>query len=270
MAPPLRKADEVADDLLRSIVAGELAVGSLLPRESDLAERYGVGRSVVREAMKLLEVHRLVRPTKKRGTAVLDPLRSVTPAVLSAMLFDARGRVDPEMLAEFLEIRAELDEKMTRLAAARRTGISVSLDTNWDPSGDWRDAIEPLLAHVDLLLPNVEEARLLSGESDPEAACRALGGRVGTVVVKLGAEGAIAVRGDRLERLAAPAVPVVDTTGAGDSFDAGFIAATLQGESLREALAMAVACGSLAVGAGGGTGGQPDLETARVAAAALL
>lgn len=126
MAPPLRKADEVADDLLRSIVAGELAVGSLLPRESDLAERYGVGRSVVREAMKLLEVHRLVRPTKKRGTAVLDPLRSVTPAVLSAMLFDARGRVDPEMLAEFLEIRAELDEKMTRLAAARRTEADLA------------------------------------------------------------------------------------------------------------------------------------------------
>ncbi|GMV11938.1 MAG: GntR family transcriptional regulator [Polyangiaceae bacterium] len=122
MSPPsARKADEVADDLLRRIVSGDIAVGSLLPRESDLAESYGVGRSVVREANKLLEVHRLVRPTRRRGTEVLDPLCSVTPAVLRAMLFDAEGRVDRAMLAEFLEIRAELDEKMTRLAAERRT-----------------------------------------------------------------------------------------------------------------------------------------------------
>ncbi len=116
-----RKADEVADDLLRRIVSGALAVGALLPRESDLAEQYGVGRSVVREANKLLEVHRLVRPTRRKGTVVLDPLRSVTPAVLRALLVDAGGQVDREMLAEFLEIRAYLDVKMTELAAERRT-----------------------------------------------------------------------------------------------------------------------------------------------------
>ena len=65
---------------------------------------------------------------------------------------------------------------------------------------------------------------------------------------------------------AAPSVPVVDTTGAGDSFNAGFIAATLDGQPLREALALAVVCGSLAVGASGGTAGQPDLAAARAAA----
>ena len=119
--PAQRKADDVADDLLRRIVSGDIAVGSVLPREADLAQSYGVGRSVVREANKLLEVHQLVRPTRRRGTVVLDPLCSVTPAVLRAMLFDERGRVDRAMLAEFLEIRAELDEKMTRLAAERRT-----------------------------------------------------------------------------------------------------------------------------------------------------
>lgn len=115
-----RKADEVADDLLRRIVQGELAVGSVLPREADLAERYGVNRSVVREANKLLEVHQLVSPTRRRGTEVLDPLCSVTPAVLSAMLVDRRGRIDPAMLGEFLEIRAMLDVQMAGLAAERR------------------------------------------------------------------------------------------------------------------------------------------------------
>jgi len=119
--PNPRKADEVADDLLRRIVSGDIEVGAVLPREADLAQSYGVGRSVVREANKLLEVHRLVRPTRRRGTVVLDPLCSVTPAVLRAMLFGADGVVDRAMLGEFLEIRAELDEKMTRLAAERRT-----------------------------------------------------------------------------------------------------------------------------------------------------
>jgi GntR family transcriptional repressor for pyruvate dehydrogenase complex len=125
--PPIsRKADDVAGDLLRRIVSGDIAVGTMLPRESDLAERYGVGRSVVREANKLLEVHRLVRPTRRKGTVVLDPMCSVTPAVLSAMLFDAQGRIDRAMLAEFLEIRADLDRRMTELAAERRTRADLT------------------------------------------------------------------------------------------------------------------------------------------------
>jgi GntR family transcriptional regulator, transcriptional repressor for pyruvate dehydrogenase complex len=116
----VRKADEIAEDLLTRIVTGELGPGSVLPREADLASRYGVNRSVVREANKLLEVHRLVRPTRRRGTEVLDPLASVTPAVLGAMLVDRRGRLDREMLCEFLEIRALIDARMSALAAERR------------------------------------------------------------------------------------------------------------------------------------------------------
>ena len=126
MQPARRKADEVAGDLLSRIVRGDLAVGSLLPREADLADSYGVNRSVVREANKLLEVHRLVRPTRRRGTEVLDPLCSVTPAVLSAMLVDRKGRIDPEMLSEFLEIRALLEVEVTALAAQRRDDADLA------------------------------------------------------------------------------------------------------------------------------------------------
>jgi GntR family transcriptional regulator, transcriptional repressor for pyruvate dehydrogenase complex len=121
-----RKADDVAADLLSRIVAGRIAVGSVLPRESDLATEYGVGRSVVREANKLLEVHRLVRPTRRLGTVVLDPLRSVTPQVLRAMLFPEPGKIDRAMLAELLEIRAVLDAEMARLAATRRTRAELA------------------------------------------------------------------------------------------------------------------------------------------------
>jgi DNA-binding FadR family transcriptional regulator len=116
-----RKADRVADDLLRRIVRGELEVGVLLPKEDELASRYDVNRSVVREAIKLLEVHRLVRPVRRRGTEVLDPKASLSPEVLEAMLVPEPGHVDHAMLAELLEIRAALDVELTGLAAARRT-----------------------------------------------------------------------------------------------------------------------------------------------------
>ncbi len=119
--PADRKADRVAQDLLRRIVAGELSVGSLLPKEAELAAQHGVNRSVVREAIKLLEVHRLVRPIRRRGTEVLDPLASMSPEVLRAMLAPSPGRVDRDVLADFLEVRAALDVQMTMLAAERRT-----------------------------------------------------------------------------------------------------------------------------------------------------
>lgn len=120
MAQP-RKADHIADDLLRRIVSGEHAVGSVLPREAELAAHYGVNRSVLREAIKQLEVHRLVAPVRRRGTLVLDPLRSLTPEVLRAMLMPAPQHIDARVLASFLELRAELDAHMNSLAAQRRT-----------------------------------------------------------------------------------------------------------------------------------------------------
>lgn len=122
-----RKADDVASDLMARIVGGRIPVGSVLPREADLAVEYGVGRSVVREANKLLEVHRLVRPTRKKGTVVLDPLHSVTPQVLRRMLFPEEGKIDKAMLADLLEIRALLDAQMARLAAERRTRADLAI-----------------------------------------------------------------------------------------------------------------------------------------------
>ncbi len=121
MSEGQRKADRVADDLLKRIVRGELEVGQVLPREAELAEAHGVNRSVIREAIKLLEVHRLVRPVRRRGTEVLDPMRSVSPEVLRAMIAPSPGRVNREAFADFLEVRASLDLQMSSLAAQRRT-----------------------------------------------------------------------------------------------------------------------------------------------------
>jgi DNA-binding FadR family transcriptional regulator len=117
----LRKADAIADDLLRRIVGGDLPVGSLLPKEAELAAGFGVNRSVVREAVKKLEVHRLVRPVRRRGTVVLDPHASLSPDVLKAMLLPREGRVDRAVFAALLEIRTQVDIHMVTLAAERRT-----------------------------------------------------------------------------------------------------------------------------------------------------
>jgi DNA-binding FadR family transcriptional regulator len=115
-----RKADRVAEDLLRQVVSGVVKVGELLPKEAELAERYQVNRSVIREAVKQLEAHRLVEPIRRRGTVVLDPLSSSSPDVVRAMIEPSPGRYDESAMAEMLEVRATLDVEMTGLAAQRR------------------------------------------------------------------------------------------------------------------------------------------------------
>jgi DNA-binding FadR family transcriptional regulator len=151
--PALRKADQVARELMRRIAAGELGVGTNLPREDELAAELGVNRSVIREAIKLLEVHRLVRPVRRRGTEVLDPLGSMSPEVLRALVAPRPGQVDVRMLRGLLEVRAELDVQMSALAAERRTaGDLAALETLLGRMDAARhDGVE--LAHLGRELP---------------------------------------------------------------------------------------------------------------------
>jgi sugar/nucleoside kinase (ribokinase family) len=141
-------------------------------------------------------------------------------------------------------------------AIAARAAGTTSLDPGWDPSERWELAWQGF----DVLLPNAQEAQRLAGEQDVEAAARTLAAAGPLVVVKLGADGALADGG---VRVAAPLVDPVDATGAGDSFDAGFLAARLAGEDLASALALGCACGALSTRAAGGTAGQPTLAEAR-------
>jgi DNA-binding FadR family transcriptional regulator len=117
---PPRKADEVARELMARIVGAEIAPGSLLPKEEELEAEFGVARSVIREAVKFLEVHKLVRPVRRRGTVVLDPRASLSPDVLATFLVPRQGRVSPDFLKGVLEIRKLLDVEMMALAAERR------------------------------------------------------------------------------------------------------------------------------------------------------
>jgi sugar/nucleoside kinase (ribokinase family) len=142
---------------------------------------------------------------------------------------------------------------------AHALGITTSLDTNWDPSGAW-SGFEVLLGHVDIFLPNQNEALAVSGASTVEAALQILSRKCRVVAVKCGRDGALARQGDEVARAAALPVRVVDTVGAGDTFDAGFLYGWLNGWNLNKSLGLAVSCGSLSTRSAGGTSAQPGLE----------
>jgi ribokinase len=121
--------------------------------------------------------------------------------------------------------------------AARAAGLQVVL--NPAPA---RELPGELLALAPILTPNQPEAAALSGEADPEAAARALTQRTGApVVVTIGPEGALLADGDALERIPAPKVEAVDTTGAGDAFNGALAAALAGGAGLTDAVRAAIA-----------------------------
>jgi sugar/nucleoside kinase (ribokinase family) len=138
------------------------------------------------------------------------------------------------------------------LREARSRGATTLLDTGWDHD-DWPGAtleeIRALLPLVDVFVPNEAEAHRLSGEADPEAAALALAEiSGGWAVVKLGAEGCLAAAADGSTRRAvAPAVKVIDTTGAGDAFNAGLMLALSRGAEPAEAIETAVRVASCVV-----------------------
>ncbi len=111
----------------------------------------------------------------------------------------------------------------------KKAGLSISLDTNDDPENLWGGVLDELLDHIDLFLPNEDEVCRIARRDTVEEALRALSNRVPCIAAKCGSRGAMVQVGDRLSRVAPLTVNPVDTIGAGDSFDAGFLYAYLQG-----------------------------------------
>jgi sugar/nucleoside kinase (ribokinase family) len=148
---------------------------------------------------------------------------------------------------------------------AREIGLTTSLDVGWDPSETWgaNPYLAPTLAHTDYFLPNESESVALAGDdSHIETLAAKVGG---LLIVKRGAAGASAYPKDR-EAVTVPSFPVqvVDTTGAGDAFNAGFIYAhRVERAGLEDALRFAVACGAQAVTQLGGASGAPNAAVVR-------
>jgi sugar/nucleoside kinase (ribokinase family) len=136
---------------------------------------------------------------------------------------------------------------------AQEAGLTTSLDTNDDPQGRWAGDIQRLLRHLDILLLNERELRQLTRVEDADKAAETLSQQVPVVVVKRGSQGAMAWAG-RTKYVVAPLpVDVVDSIGAGDSFDAGFVHQFTRGKNIQECLRFGNIAGAFSATRAGGT-----------------
>ena len=179
-------------------------------------------------------------------------------------------RIDPELLDGAKHVHVGSFFLQPSLASglpalfgrARAGGVTTSVDPNWDPSERWNGGLTDVLLHTDVFLPNASEATRIAGVESLDGAVTSLASSAGLVVAKAGPDGAVAGHGGRLVRAAPPKVDVLDTTGSGDAFDAGFLASWLAGEPLERCLAIANACGALSARALGGVDAQPTMAEA--------
>jgi sugar/nucleoside kinase (ribokinase family) len=220
----------------------------------------------------------VVSPTQKTGLTV-HLIRGADRAMLThmgAMETFGRAHLDRELLhaARHLHVGSYFLQKGLRpdvahiFAEAEAAGITTSLDTGYDPDEAWGADVQATLVATTLFLPNATEALALTGAAHIDDALADLAARVPVVAIKMGAEGARARAGATEARTAALPVHIVDTTGAGDSFDAGFVYGFLKGWPLQRSLQLGAACGSLSTMGAGGTDAQPTLAAARAALAA--
>jgi sugar/nucleoside kinase (ribokinase family) len=143
---------------------------------------------------------------------------------------------------------------------AKAEGLTTSFDPNTDPSQKWSRSINSVLKYVDVLFVNEREATALSGGKNKREALKALGELVPCAVMKQGRRGAVAIQNDEVVTGSGFQVKTMDTTGAGDSFAAGFVSAYVRRTPLAVCLRVANACGALSTRKLGGTPGQPTAE----------
>ncbi|HOS95092.1 MAG TPA: PfkB family carbohydrate kinase, partial [Armatimonadota bacterium] len=150
------------------------------------------------------------------------------------------------------------------LARARQLGATTSMDTAFNPNVDAAALIEPCLPHLDVFIPSIEEAQAITGESDPGRILDTLDGHgTRTLGVKLGAEGCLIRSSGETRRHAAFEVGVVDGSGAGDAFFAGYLYGVLQGWGADESACFANATAAHCIQAIGCSAGVPTAEEVR-------
>jgi sugar/nucleoside kinase (ribokinase family) len=207
----------------------------------------------------------------------LEPT-AITVSVSSAMdrtflTYMGANRELPEMLRE-LSSRGEFAKaRHVHLACApdpveagkffreiRARGSSLSVDAGWHPEWLTDARCKEALRDVDIFLPNEREASLMTGESEPQRILEAfLGMGIERVALKLGARGAALLVEGKITFCAPLSVESVDSTGAGDCFDAGFLFAWLRGDEPQRCLKAGSICGALSTRRLGGIAGFPTI-----------
>jgi len=207
----------------------------------------------------------LSTPEDRALLTFMGTIPKLTPEAIPA---DWEDEADHIHFGSFYLQKGMLSAWRELFERARSRGVTTSFDLGWDPEERWhRPIVEALLPWTDLFVPSEAELCRVYQTESVEDVRPLLPPGSGTIAVKRGRNGASALTAEG-EWLHAPAFPVeaVDTTGAGDSFNAGAIYSFLHGGSPAELLAYGNACGALSTLAVGGTGGVVD----RAAVAALL
>jgi sugar/nucleoside kinase (ribokinase family) len=158
------------------------------------------------------------------------------------------GIVDQLRQARHVHFAVPLERRQAELVlpALRDAGCSVSLDVGWQPQWYLKQENIQTCREIDYFLPNRKEAEYLTGRKRPEEVLLGLEELGFThVVVKMGPEGAAIHTGGTMLQVPSPDITVIDTTGAGDAFDAGLIDAVLDGADALETLRRAATCGAL-------------------------
>ncbi len=208
--------------------------------------------------------------------AITSPADRALVTYLGAISSLAEADVTDEMLGSFAHLHVSsyfLQEGLRPgcrdlFARARRLGLSTSLDPGHDPGEAWGDDLRRTLEETTVFLPNEVELRGLGGSPDMEECLRRLDNGRTRVVAKLGREGAATLENGRLLRVPALPIEPFDTTGAGDSFDAGFLSSWLDGGTLIDSMRLGAACGALSTRGLGGTARQPNRAEAEAFLAA--
>lgn len=159
------------------------------------------------------------------------------------------------------------------LEAATKNGVTVSLDTQWDPAEKWALDYKKVLPSITIFLPNEKELQALTGTSSLEEAIEAVLPYLGcAMVVKMGSKGSLLVRKDGSRNMLPSFLNrnVVDAIGAGDSFNSGFVSAFVKGLPLEKCQEIGNMTGALNTTAAGGTGAFTTPEEINQRAIALF
>ena len=167
------------------------------------------------------------------------------------------GRLRPAWLLQ--SFRFDTDW-LAFIAAAKANGASIFSDCRHGAFTLETPGVRALLALSDVFSPNEAEALALTGRTDLKTALGDLAALTPTVVIKLGPRGAIGLHKGECVAIAAPPMMVVDTIGAGDAFNAGYLAADRWGCRFSDCVRIAVACGSLST-SGAGSSATPDAKS---------
>lgn len=152
------------------------------------------------------------------------------------------------------------DEYVAFFKRVKDLGRTVSFDLGYDDTEQWSSRINEIVEIVDVFMPNDKEATKYMKVDSAEEALKVLSEKGKTVVVKMGSRGSIGYRQGTFAEASPFVTNCVDTTGAGDSFNAGFLFGWLRGYDLEKCLVLGNAVGSKSVEHYGGNTGVPYYE----------